>query len=83
MIKLVNTNGGQGALIEVQKKSTDGGSITPTTPMILTGPIFWSCNPGTYANHGGFCYPANTSALISLTAAGVFSISQAAFDLTS
>jgi lysophospholipase L1-like esterase len=71
------------ALIEGVKGSTDLGSITPTSVPTGTGPAFWRATQnGTYTNFGGLVVNVNSFAVISRDAAGVFSISQTALNLT-
>jgi lysophospholipase L1-like esterase len=61
-----------------------GISITPTSPAPSGTGIssFTATQAGTYTNYGGVVVNANSFAIISRSASGVFSISQTAFDLT-
>jgi hypothetical protein len=62
-----------------------GISIVPTSPAPSGTGIasFTATQAGTYTNYGGVVVNANSFAIISRSAAGVFSISQTALDLTS
>jgi hypothetical protein len=62
-----------------------GISIVPTSPAPSGTGIasFTATQAGTYTNYGGVVVAANSFAIISRSAAGVFSISQTALDLTS
>jgi hypothetical protein len=62
-----------------------GISIVPTSPAPSGTGIasFTATQAGTYTNYGGLVVSANSFAIISRSAAGVFSISQTPFDLTS
>jgi lysophospholipase L1-like esterase len=61
-----------------------GISIVPTSPAPTGTGIasFTATQAGTYTNYGGVVVNANSFAVISRSAAGVFSISQTALDLT-
>lgn len=60
-----------------------GKSIVPTDIPTGTGIASWTATqPGPYPNHGGVVVGTNSFAIISRDAAGVFSISQTALDLT-
>lgn len=60
-----------------------GVSITPTSSPTGTGIASWvALQAGTYTNFGGVVVAANSMAIISRNAAGAFSISQTALDLT-
>jgi hypothetical protein len=61
-----------------------GISIVPTSPAPSGTEIssFTATQAGTYTNYGGVVVAANSFAIISRSAAGVFSISQTALDLT-
>jgi hypothetical protein len=61
-----------------------GISIVPTSPAPSGTGIasFTATQAGTYTNYGGVVVNTNSFAVISRSAAGVFSISQTAFDLT-
>jgi hypothetical protein len=61
-----------------------GISIVPTSPAPSGTGIasFTATQAGTYTNYGGVVVNANSFAIISRSAAGVFSISQTALDLT-
>jgi hypothetical protein len=60
------------------------GSIVPTDTPTGTGSSSWiATQSGTYTNFGGLVVNANSFAVISRDASGVFSISQTAFDITS
>jgi hypothetical protein len=60
------------------------GTIVPTTTPTGTGSAYWiATQNGTYTNFGGLVVNANSFAVISRNASGVFSISQTALDLTS
>lgn len=59
------------------------GSITPSSTPTGTGKAFWlATQAGVYPNHGGYTVAANSFAVFSRDAAGVFSISQTALNLT-
>lgn len=59
------------------------GSVVPTDTPTGTGKAFWNATQaGTYTNFGGKVVNANSFAVISRDSAGVFSISQTAFDIT-
>jgi len=59
------------------------GSVTPASTPTGTGKAFWvATQSGTYTNFGGVVVSANSFAVISRDALGVFSISQTAMDLT-
>jgi hypothetical protein len=62
-----------------------GISIVPTSPAPSGTGIasFTATQAGTYTNYGGVVVAANSFAIISRSAAGVFSISQTPLDLTS
>jgi hypothetical protein len=62
-----------------------GISIVPTSPAPAGTGIasFTATQAGTYTNYGGVVVAANSFAIISRSATGVFSISQTAFNLTS
>ena len=61
-----------------------GKSIVPTDTPSGTGIASWTATQaGTYTNFGGVVVNANSFAIISRDAGGVFSISQTALDLTS
>jgi hypothetical protein len=62
-----------------------GISIVPTSPAPSGTGIasFTATQAGTYTNYGGVVVAANSFAVISRSAAGAFSISQTALDLTS
>jgi hypothetical protein len=61
-----------------------GISIVPTSPVPAGTGIasFTATQAGTYTNYGGVVVAANSFAVISRSATGVFSISQTALDLT-
>lgn len=60
-----------------------GISITPADAPTGTGIASWvAVTPGTYTNFGGVVVTANSLAVISRSAAGTFSISQTALNLT-
>jgi hypothetical protein len=61
-----------------------GISIVPTSPAPTGTGIasFTATQAGTYTNYGGVVVAANSFAIISRSASGVFSISQTALDLT-
>jgi hypothetical protein len=61
-----------------------GISIVPTSPAPTGTGIasFTATQAGTYTNYGGVVVAANSFAIISRSAAGVFSISQTALDLS-
>jgi hypothetical protein len=68
----------------VVQQSVFMGVVIPTDTPTGTGARFWfSVIAGTYTNFGGVVVTANSFALISVTAAGAFSVSQTAFDITS
>ncbi len=63
--------------------ATFGGSIVPTSPAPPSGKAYWlATQDGTYTNYGGVVVNANSIAVISVTSAGVFSISQTPLNLT-
>lgn len=65
------------------QQSTFMGTAEPAATPTGTGNRYWTAvSPGTYTNFGGVVVTANSLAIISVTAAGVFSISQTALDLT-
>lgn len=60
------------------------GTVTPASTPTGTGAAYWNATQaGTYTNFGGVVVAANSMAIISRNASGVFSISQTALDLTS
>jgi lysophospholipase L1-like esterase len=64
--------------------STSFGVATPTDVPAETGFGYWlSVTPGPYPNHGGVVVNANSLALILRDAAGAYSVSQTALDLSS
>lgn len=68
----------------VIQQSTFKGTAEPTGTPSGTGNRYWvAVTPGTYTNFGGVVVTANSLAIISVTAAGVFSVSQIALDLSS
>lgn len=67
----------------VVQQSVFMGSLLPSDALTGTGARFWfTVTAGTYNNHGAVIVSANSMALISVTAAGVFSVSQTAFDIS-
>jgi hypothetical protein len=71
-------------LIIAASTVASGVSITPTSPAPSGTGIasFTATQAGTYTNYGGVIVAANSFAIISRSATGVFSISQTAFDFT-
>ncbi len=71
-------------LILSYSTGASGVSIVPTSPAPSGTGIasFTATQAGTYTNYGGVVVNANSFAIISRSAAGVFSISQTALDLT-
>ena len=71
-------------LIIAASTGASGVSITPTSPAPSGTGIasFTATQAGTYTNYGGVVVAANSFAIISRSATGVFSISQTALDLT-
>lgn len=66
----------------VIQQSTFMGTAEPTATPAGTGNRYWTAvSPGTYANFGGVVVAANSLAIISVTAAGVYSVSQAALTI--
>lgn len=64
--------------------STSFGVAKPADVPAETGFGYWlSITPGPYPNHGGVVVNANSLALILRTAAGAYSVSQTALDLSS
>lgn len=64
----------------VVQQSIFMGIAVPSGTPTGTGARFWfSVTAGTYTNFGGVVVAANSLALIAVTAAGVFSVSQTAF----
>jgi len=82
---LIGQTGIQGIQgIQGLSEATFLGSITPSSTPTGTGKAFWlATQNGTYTNFGGKVVNANSFAVISRDAGGVFSISQTALDLTS
>jgi hypothetical protein len=72
-------------LIIAASTGVSGVSITPTSPAPSGTGIasFTATQAGTYTNYGGVVVNANSFAIISRDAVGVYSISQTALDLTS
>ena len=69
---------------DVIKSAPFLGSITPTSTPTGTGVAYWlATQNGTYTNFGGVVVAANSFAIISRSAAGAFSISQTALDISS
>lgn len=67
----------------VIQQSTFIGTAEPAATPTGTGNRYWTAvSPGTYTNFGGVVVNANSLAIISVTAAGVYSVSQAALNLT-
>jgi hypothetical protein len=71
-------------LIIAASTGASGVSIVPTSPAPAGTGIasFTATQAGTYTNYGGVVVAANSFAVISRSAAGVFSVSQTALDLT-
>ncbi len=71
-------------LIIAASTGASGKSIIPTSAVPSGTGIasFTATQAGTYTNYGGVVVNTNSFAIISRSAAGVFSISQTAFDLT-
>ena len=68
---------------DVIKSAPFLGSIIPTATPTGTGIAYWlATQSGTYTNFGGVVVNANSFAVISRSAAGTFSISQTALDLS-
>tara|TARA_R110000782_G_scaffold97247_1_gene182023 strand:+ start:195 stop:2243 length:2049 start_codon:yes stop_codon:yes gene_type:complete len=70
--------------IAVATSKASGTIIVPNSPAPAgTGVASWTATQaGTYTNYGGVVVNANSFAIISRSATGVFSISQTALDLT-
>jgi hypothetical protein len=69
---------------DVIKSAPFLGAITPTSTHTATTTAYWlATQAGTYTNFGGVVVAANSFAVISRDAAGVFSISQTALDISS
>lgn len=67
----------------VIQQSTFMGTAEPAATPAGTGNRYWTAvSPGTYANFGGVVVAANSLAIISVTAAGVWSVSQTALNLS-
>ena len=68
---------------DVIKSAPFLGSVIPTSTPTGTGIAYWlATQNGTYTNFGGVVVNTNSLAVISRSAAGSFSISQTAFDLS-
>ena len=66
------------------QQSTFMGTAEPAATPTGTGNRYWvAVTPGTYTNFGGVVVTANSLAVISRSAAGTFSISQTALDISS
>jgi hypothetical protein len=77
---LVNTTV---TLAQTEEQSVFLGSVEPTSTPTGSGSAFWTAvKAGTYTNFGGVVVAANSMAFISRNAAGAFSVSQTALDLT-
>jgi len=74
------------ALLKIDSKLADVtymGTAEPGDTPTGTGNRYWTAvTPGTYTNFGGVVVTANSLAIISVTAVGVWSVSQTAFNLT-
>jgi hypothetical protein len=72
-------------LITAASTGASGISIVPTSPAPAGTGIasFTATQAGTYTNYGGVVVAANSFAVISRSATGVFSISQTALDISS
>ena len=67
----------------VIQQATFMGTAEPATTPTGIGNRYWTAvTPGPYTNFGGVVVGANSLAIISVTAAGVFSVSQTAFDIS-
>ena len=65
----------------VIQQSTFMGTAEPGATPTGTGNRYWTAvAPGTYTNFGGVVVAVNSLAIISVTAAGVYSVSQAAYN---
>ena len=68
----------------VIQQSTFMGTAEPSSTPTGVGNRYWTAVlPGTYANFGGVVVAANSLAIISVTANGVYNVSQATLNLTS
>ncbi|OYX86786.1 MAG: hypothetical protein B7Y83_00160 [Flavobacteriales bacterium 32-34-25] len=68
----------------VIQQSTFMGTAEPSSTPSGVGNRYWiAVLPGTYANFGGVVVAANSLAIISVTANGVYNVSQATLNLTS
>lgn len=77
---LVNTTV---TIAQTEEQAVYLGAVEPTSTPTGTGSAFWTAiKAGTYTNFGGVVVAANSMAIISRNAAGAFSISQSAVDLT-
>ncbi len=67
----------------VIQQSTFMGTAEPGDTPTGTGNRYWTAvTPATYPNHGSKVVAANSFAIISVTAAGVWSVSQTEFNIT-
>lgn len=68
----------------VIQQSTFMGTAEPVDTPAGTGNRYWTAvSPGTYTNFGGVVVTANSLAIISVSAAGVYRVSQATLNLNS